>query len=126
MVEPNPGRGRGRSNRGRGGRGRSGRWNNAQSTKTKKTSVPEDAESELGDNIYLINQSNQADKFVKTTEAILTYIQKTYKSGEDIKKALKEEAEFDFDKVKPTIKGGKDWYNYSRWFWVQVKDGEPL
>ena len=65
--------------------------------------MPDDALKELGENIYVINHPGQADKFVKTTEVILNYIQKTYKNGEDIKKALKAEEDFDFEDVEPSI-----------------------
>ena len=63
--------------------------------------LPDDAIAELGENIYVVNQPGQADKFVKTTEAILNHVQKTYKHGEDIKKALKTEQEFDFGSEEP-------------------------
>ena len=53
--------------------------------------LPDDAVAELGENIYVANQPGQADKFVKTIEAILNYIQKTSNQGEDIKRALKSE-----------------------------------
>ena len=94
------GRGRGRS--GRGGRGR-GNQNRRRGDATKKKLVlPDDAVTELGENIYVINQPGQADKFIKTTEEILNYIQKTYKHGEDLKKALKDESEFNFGNIEPS------------------------
>ena len=46
--------------------------------------LPDDAVAGLGEKIYVINQPEQADQFFKTTEAILNYIRKTYKHGEDI------------------------------------------
>ena len=108
MPENNQGRGRGRSGRNGQGRGRSGRGNRSQQVKkTKKLVLPDDAVAELGENIYILNSSGQADKYVKTTEAILNYIQKTYKNGDDIKKALKQEEEFDFGAVEPTTTATK-------------------
>ena len=105
----NAGRGRGRPGRGNQGRGRSnnGRSNNNNNRNKKKLTLPDDAVKELGENIYIINQSGQADKYVKTTEAILNYVQKNYKYGDDIKKALRQESDFDFDAIQPTISGGK-------------------
>ena len=100
------GSGRGRSGRGgrpRGGPGRGKRYDNSK----KKVILPDDAIAELGENIYVINQPGQADKFIKTTEAILNHIQKTYKQGDDIKRALKDESEFDFAAVEPTSPGTK-------------------
>ena len=105
----NQGRGRGRPGRGGQGRGRSNnnRRNNNSNSNKKKLTLPDDAVKELGENIYVINQSGQADKYVKTTEAILNYIQKNYKYGDDIRKALKQESDFDFDTIQPTISGDK-------------------
>ena len=100
------GSGRGRSGRGgrpRGGPGRGKRYDNSK----KKVILPDDAIAELGENIYVINQPGQADKFIKTTEAILNHIQKTYKQGDDIKRALKDESEFDFAAVEPKSPGTK-------------------
>ena len=94
------GRGRGRS--GRGGRGRGNQSRRRGDTTKKKLVLPDDAIAELGENIYVINQPGQADKFIKTTEAILNYIQKTYKHGEDLKKALKDESEFNFANIEPS------------------------
>ena len=106
------GRGRGRSSGGRGQRG-AGRRGHSQNqgrgqVNKKKLILPDDAEKELGDNIYIINHSGQADKYVKTTEAILNYIQKTYKNGEDLKKALKREQDLDFTVLEPTAPGTID------------------
>ena len=46
----------------------------------------------------------QADNYVKVTEAILNYIQRTYTHGSDVKTALEDGVDFDFEKVRP---GGK-------------------
>ena len=111
MSSNNQGRGRGRGRSGRGGRsGRErGNGNNKSSgSNKKKLQLPDDCEKELGENIYIVNNPGQADKFVKTTEAILNYIQKTYKNGEDIKKALQKEQDYDFESEEPKISGKID------------------
>ena len=96
---------------GRGGRGnRSGRGrsygnsnNNNKNNKNKNNKneknqlkIPEEALKELGQNIYVINKSFQADKFVKTTEAIINYIRANYKRSEDIVKALRVPKDIDW------------------------------
>ena len=106
-MPENQGRGKGQANRNggtNGGRGRSVKFNKQGNNNNKSNSkfkLPDDAEKELGENIYVINNPGQADKYIKTTEAIINYIQKTYKNGDDLKKALKNEEEFDFGKVEP-------------------------
>ena len=104
---------------GRGGRGnRSGRGrsygnsnNNNKNNKNKNNKneknqlkIPEEALKELGQNIYVINKSFQADKFVKTTEAIINCIRANYKRSEDIVKALRVPKDIDWKKHpdKPT------------------------
>ena len=99
--------GQGKGKSGRGGRGRANQGRRKGDENKKKLVLPDDAIAELGENIYVVNQPGQADKFVKTTEAILNHVQKTYKHGEDIKKALKTEQEFDFGSEEPKISGGK-------------------
>jgi len=103
------GRGRGRANINSQGRGRAGRVriNNQQWKKTKKLILPDDAVKELGENTFIINSPGQADKYVKTTETILNYIQKNYKNGKDLKKALKQEKEFDFGFIEPQTEKSK-------------------
>ena len=97
---------------GRGGRGnRSGRGrsygnnnnnNNNKNNKKKsnddknKIKIPEEALKELGQNVYVIGKANQADKFVKTTEAIINYIRANYKRSEDIVKALRVPEDIDW------------------------------
>ena len=58
--------------------------------------------AELGENVYFIADARQADNYVKVTEAILNYIQRTYTHGSDTKKALEDGQAFDFDSIKPT------------------------
>ena len=90
---------------GRGGRGnRSGRGgsygnrnnnNNNKNNKNKnnkdeknKIRVPEEALKELGQNVHIVGKTNQADKYVKTTEAIINCIRTNYKRSEDVVGAL--------------------------------------
>ena len=70
----------GRGGRGnRSGRGRSHGNNNNNNKNNKKKSndeknkikIPEEALKELGHNVCVIGKANQADKFAKTTEAII-------------------------------------------------------
>ena len=95
---------------GRGGRGRSGRGrsygsgndnnknNKNENNKDEKNQlkIPEEALKELGQNIYVINKSFQADKFVKTTEAIINHIRANYERSEDIVKALRVPEDIDW------------------------------
>ena len=79
--------GQGRGGRGRSGRGRSHKSNNNNNNKNNekksndeknKIKIPEEALKELGQNVYIIGKANQADKFAKTTEAIMNYIPRTW------------------------------------------------
>ena len=56
---------------------------------------------ELGEYTYFISDSRQADNYVKVTEAILNYLQRTYTHGSDVKTALEDGVDFDFEKVRP-------------------------
>ena len=62
--------GRGKGRPGCGGRGRGSQGRRRGDTNKKKLVLPDDAIAELGENIYVINQPRQVDKFIKTTEAI--------------------------------------------------------
>ena len=61
-----------------------------------KIKVSEEALKELGQNVYVIGKSFQADKYVKTTEAIINYIRANYKRSEDIVLALRGPKEIDW------------------------------
>ena len=110
----NGGRGRGRTNRRIQGCGRmQGRGSYTQRSQNyqhreKKYKVPDTAIKELGDNIYIIDYPELADKCIKTTEAILVYVQQNYKHGDDIRTALKDEKDYNFDPEEPTISGPID------------------
>ena len=100
------GRGNGRSNdrtgRGRGRNNRSNNSNNNNSTNRNKN-TPELALKELGDNIYYIGDAKSADRCVKTTEAILGYLRRKLNYGDDIKWALENLQEYNFDAEKPRV-----------------------
>ena len=64
--------------------------------------LPDGALEELGENICMMNTPGQADKHVKTMEAIAICIVKSCTHGADTKKAIANKKEFDFDKEKPT------------------------
>ena len=88
----------GRGGRGRSGRGRSHGNNNNDNKNNKKKSndekneikIPEEALKELGQNVCVIGKANQADKFAKTTEAIMNHARANCKRSDDIVKALRE------------------------------------
>ena len=105
----NAGRGRGgRTNRTGRGRGRSSGRGNSQSGNKKKLKIPDTALKELGDNIFVVNYPNQADKNLKTEEAILVHIQQNMKFGEDMRRALKQGNDYNFDPEEPQITGPID------------------
>ena len=51
---------------------------------------------ELGENIFSIGHVYQADRFVKTADSILSYIQSRYDYGKDVAWALKHLKDYDF------------------------------
>ena len=87
--------------RGRGHGRYSGRNNNRTSRfqSAAKKQGPKGECDELKDNIYSIGDVRQADKYTKTTEAILNYILKNYNNGSDVKKALEDLEDFNFDTI---------------------------
>ena len=66
---------------------------------------------ELDDHVYIMHDTRMADKSIKTTEAILRHVAKTYTHGQDLAKALKARKEFDFAPFKPKAptRGEVDW-----------------
>ena len=60
------------------------------------------ADKELGDNVFIVG-AEAANKFHKTKLVIIIHIQKNFAHSDEIKKALKNEEEFDFEKIKPTF-----------------------
>ena len=103
MDNSNPqGRGNNRANpRGRGGRGRGQRPNNKQGSKPQSTG-PKGAIDALHDHIYIVGDARQADKYNKTTEAIMAYIQTNYERGQDVVYGLTAMEDPDFEQSKPT------------------------
>ena len=69
--------------------------------------MPDSADKELGDNVFIVG-AEAANKFHKTKLAIISHIQKNFVHSDEIKKALKNEEEFDFEKIKPTFSGAID------------------
>ena len=67
----------------------------------KKIPLPDGAVPELGQHICVINCPDQADKFVKTTEAAIGHVRKTCKDPIEIAWALENETEHDFKAEKP-------------------------
>lgn len=103
MDNSNPqGRGQSRGNsRGRGGRGRGQRPNNKQGNKPQN-SGPKGAIEALLDNTYIVGDARQADKYNKTTEAIIAYIQTNFDRGQDVVIGLTTMNDPDFNAAKPT------------------------
>ena len=60
--------------------------------------------SELGNNIFLIGDVHQADKFSKTLEIIVNYIHYEYEYGKDVAYALRNFPDYDFTPELPTVK----------------------
>ena len=54
----------------------------------------------LGENVYFIGDARQADNYTKVTENILNYIQSNYTNGFDVKTALEQRKDFDFNKIR--------------------------
>jgi hypothetical protein len=102
MDNNNPqGRGNSRANqRGRGGKGKGQRPNNKQGSKPQNTG-PKGAIEALHDHTYIVGDARQADKYNKTTEAIMAYIQTNFDRGQDVVIALEAMEDPDFDKSKP-------------------------
>ena len=55
----------------------------------------------LGSDVYLIGYAQQAERYTKTTEAILNYIQGNSNEGNNVKEALEELNHFCFNIIKP-------------------------
>ena len=94
------GRGFGRTNQGnrQGGRGRGNRNFNYT---PRNASNLKGACEELKDNVYTVGDAKQADRYNKTTESIVNYIQRTYDEGQDVKDALVALEHVDMDQYRP-------------------------
>ena len=111
-------RGSNRNNR-RGNNNRSGNNNgngngNGGSKPAKKEKTLKGDCDELGENVYIINAYNQAEKFAKTDEALFKYIETKYTKGKLITTAIKTNTVHDlaqYDPVWPRITptGGTIW-----------------
>ena len=58
---------------------------------------------ELGNHVYIMNDPRQADKAVKTTEAICIYIASNWTHGHDVAMALEGAKHFDLEQFKPRM-----------------------
>ena len=54
---------------------------------------------ELKEHVYTIGDAKQGDRFTKTTEQIVDYIQRTYDEGQDVVDALVNLEQVDLDHV---------------------------
>jgi len=91
----NAARSGGRYNHRGGGRGNQGGYNrnrnyNRNSNNNFKSNTKGECK-ELGNNVYFISNPRQADNYIKVTESILRYIQKTYTDGSMVKDSLDKE-----------------------------------
>jgi hypothetical protein len=84
-----------------GGRGRGRRPKYEGGQPKYQTTGPRGAIEELKDNIYIVGDARQADKYNKTTEAILSYIQTNYTEGQDVVEGLTSMTDPNFNKWKP-------------------------
>ena len=83
-----------------------GQKGHGKNTNFKPKTLKGDCE-ELKDNVYYLGYG-QAEKYEKTIEAILNYIQRTYINGKDLKNAIKKGKEYDFEAEKPELPNGKE------------------
>jgi hypothetical protein len=81
------------------GRGRRPKYDGGQSK--SQYQGPRGAIEELKDNVYIVGDARQADKYTKTTEAILSYIQTNYNEGQDVVQGLTIMEDPNFDDWKP-------------------------
>ena len=107
MGEATTGRGGNTNNnggRGNQGRGRGQRSNSNQkkysNNKPKKDGFIGECD-DLKNHVYFIGSIKQADNYNNTTEAILTYIQRTYDYGIDVVEALNKLQAQDFNSLMP-------------------------
>jgi hypothetical protein len=99
------GRGRGKG-RPYGGRSSSSRGSGRFHEGRTNTTTLEDKKKTLADYYYVINEEARKANhdFSETTRFILNHIGSTFTRGDDIKKALSERKEFDFDGIIPIKK----------------------
>ena len=102
----------------------------------------------LGSNLYSIEYPQKADKYTKTTEAILNHIKGSINEGNDAEEALEEINNYNFNVIKPKTPGKipekgsykeiilreevKNWFmrktkyntkciRHMRWFWYSAR-----
>ena len=113
------GRGYGRGQSGRG-RGRGSRPYNSVFGQRNYSNLKGACE-ELKDNVYTVGDAKQADRFTKTTENIVNYIQRTYEEGQDVMDALVKLEDVDFDEYEPESDEAEDQLTYMQKLMLQAK-----
>ena len=58
-------------------------------------------EPKLGNNVYIVDRDNSAEKFVTTTEAIARFVGRTMEYGADLEAALRDKKHFNFKAIEP-------------------------
>ena len=117
MSQAGRGYGRGQSGRGRGRGSRPYNSNFGQ----RNFSNLKGACEELKDNVYTVGDAKQADRFAKTTENIVNYIQRTYDEGQDVMDALVNMEDVDFDEFEPESEEAEADLTYMQKLILQAK-----
>ena len=58
----------------------------------------------LADHIYHVGSAKQASDYVTVTNCIVSYVRRTFDKGNDITRALEDEATYDLDQFAPTLR----------------------
>ncbi len=95
------GRGGGRTGRGGHGFGRTTNRSTTNNNRNFSYTRGAGACEELKEHVYTVGNANSADKYVKTTERIVNYIQTNYEEGQDVKDALVTLEPLDFEDARP-------------------------
>ena len=91
-----------------GGNNRNSNNSNPRKNGQRNTSNLKGACEDLKDNVYTIGDAKQADRYTKTTESIVNYIQRTYDEGQDVKDALVKLQHTDMEYYRPEIEADED------------------
>ena len=91
-----------------GGNNRNSNNSNPRKNGQSNTSNLKGACEDLKDNVYTIGDAKQADRYTKTTESIVNYIQRTYDEGQDVKDALVKLQHTDMEYYRPEIEADED------------------
>ena len=85
----------GKNNRGRRGPSHKKNKNKDQKNTPKRKT--------LADHIYHVGSAKQASDYVTVTNFIVNYVRRTFDKGDDIARALEDEATYDLDQFAPTL-----------------------